>query len=418
MTYMSGFSTRIFLVLLLLPTVLYSSDLYILRNDEGDYLVKIDTNTFSTETIGALDFSTSSTGMAWHPRYGKLLVARINPSSIEKNPDFYFVDPKNAESEYLGSINLGVSTGARAAGLAIDPNSGSVYLGHMRSIFEIDLENLTATEIGRIPGETHPAISEDLVSLDSLTFDSKNNRLLSASSNLDVDPKIFSINPETGDISHFCTIVLPEGYSTFNDDWQGFHSGGIAYDSDRDVYWRVGRFEPLLELVTGEECHYTVHEEVAITAEAVSFGPMFSINPGMNDAWYDPATNGQGFLITVFPEIQQMFLAWFTYDTERPPQDTNAVLGEPGHRWLTAQGPYSGDTGSLSIYMTEGGVFDAADPPATNDGIADGTLTIEFADCTEGLVTYEMTSPSVSGQIPIQRITDDNVALCETLSGQ
>jgi formylglycine-generating enzyme required for sulfatase activity len=147
-------------------------------------------------------------------------------------------------------------------------------------------------------------------------------------------------------------------------------------------------------------------------------GLAFEINNGLNDAWYDPAIDGQGFLISVFPVIQQMFVAWFTYDTERPPDDVEAILGEPGHRWLTAQGPYAGDTATLSIYLTQGGVFDAAAPPASNDGIADGTMTIEFTDCTEGLVIYELTSPSISGTVPIQRITNDNVSLCEVLSGQ
>jgi hypothetical protein len=142
------------------------------------------------------------------------------------------------------------------------------------------------------------------------------------------------------------------------------------------------------------------------------------INQGMNDAWYNPLTDGQGFLITVFPDIKQMFVAWFTYEVKRPPDDVEALLGEPGHRWLTAQGPYAGDTATLSIYLTEGGVFDAADPPASNDGIADGTMILEFADCTEGLVTYEMTSPSISGEIPIQRISNDNVSLCNALVGQ
>lgn len=46
-----------------------------------------------------------------------------------------------------------------------------------------------------------------------------------------------------------------------------------------------------------------------------------NINAGFNDAWFNPATKGQGFLITVFPEIKQIFLAWFTFDTERPPGD-------------------------------------------------------------------------------------------------
>ena len=142
------------------------------------------------------------------------------------------------------------------------------------------------------------------------------------------------------------------------------------------------------------------------------------INAGLNDAWYNPATIGQGFLIVVFPEIKQMYVAWFTYDTERPPEDVTAHLGEPGHRWLTAQGPYDGDSASLTIYVTEGGVFDAAEPPATTDLAGNGTMTLEFADCSEGLVTYEINSPDLSGVIPIERIALDNISLCETLSLQ
>jgi hypothetical protein len=142
---------------------------------------------------------------------------------------------------------------------------------------------------------------------------------------------------------------------------------------------------------------------------------MININAGLNDAWYNPATDGQGFLISVFPEIKQMFLAWFTFDTERPPEDVTAKLGEPGHRWLTAQGPYDGDTAKLTIFMIEGGVFDAAVPPATTDPAGDGIMTLEFADCTEGLVSYEITSLGISGEIPIQRISPDNVSLCESL---
>jgi hypothetical protein len=144
----------------------------------------------------------------------------------------------------------------------------------------------------------------------------------------------------------------------------------------------------------------------------------FRINAGLNDAWFNPATNGQGFLISVFPEIRQMFLAWFTYDVQRPPEDVTAMLGEPGHRWLTAQGPYEGDTANLTVYVTEGGVFDAAEPEAITDLTGDGSMTIEFADCSEGLVTYQITSLDISGEIPIQRIVPDNLPLCESLGAQ
>jgi formylglycine-generating enzyme required for sulfatase activity len=142
----------------------------------------------------------------------------------------------------------------------------------------------------------------------------------------------------------------------------------------------------------------------------------FEINSGLNDAWFNFATSGQGFLITVFPDRKEMFLAWFTFDTVRPPADVTAFLGEPGHRWLTAQGPYNGDTANLTIFVTEGGVFDAAEPVPSTDLAGDDTLTLEFADCTEGLVNYEITSLGISGEIPIQRIALDNVALCEALA--
>ena len=147
----------------------------------------------------------------------------------------------------------------------------------------------------------------------------------------------------------------------------------------------------------------------------ISMFNTFKINPFLNDAWYNRATNGQGFFITVFPYIQQMFVAWFTYDTERPAEDVTAMLGEPGHRWLTAQGPYDGDTAELTIFVTEGGEFDAIEPKATTDLEGDGTLTIQFADCNAGLVSYEITSLGISGEIPIERIVLDNVPLCESL---
>ena len=141
----------------------------------------------------------------------------------------------------------------------------------------------------------------------------------------------------------------------------------------------------------------------------------FQINPGLNDAWFNKATNGQGVLITVFPDIKQMFLAWFTYDVERPPEDVTAFLGEPGHRWLTAQGPYEGDTATLTVFVTEGGVFDSPDPVAETDLDGDGTMILEFADCENGLVNYHIASLDISGEFPIERIAPDNVALCETL---
>jgi len=141
----------------------------------------------------------------------------------------------------------------------------------------------------------------------------------------------------------------------------------------------------------------------------------FLINAGLNDAWFNPVTAGQGFFISIYPGIKKVFLAWFTYDVERPPASVTALLGEPGHRWLTAFGDYVDDTAELVIELTQGGVFDQTNPKAvTENGY--GTMTLEFADCREGLISYDIPSLGLSGEIPIRRIAEDNVELCEDLN--
>lgn len=148
---------------------------------------------------------------------------------------------------------------------------------------------------------------------------------------------------------------------------------------------------------------------------AAAQAPVFQINAGVNDSWYNPATGGQGFFITVFPDIEKMFVAWFTYDTERPPANVTAILGEPGHRWITAFGDYSGDTAVLDIEITEGGVFNSATPPVTQT--PDGTITVTFTSCTAGTIEYDIESLSLTGTVPIQRIALDNVPICESQDG-
>jgi len=142
----------------------------------------------------------------------------------------------------------------------------------------------------------------------------------------------------------------------------------------------------------------------------------FQINAGLNDAWFNPVTSGQGFFINVFPDIGKLFLAWFTYDTERPPGTVQAMLGEPGHRWLTAFGDYSGSSAVLDIELTQGGIFNAGDPAPTQG--PDGTIAVEFENCNSGTVSYDITSIDRQGVVPIQRIALDNVALCEALMTQ
>jgi len=143
----------------------------------------------------------------------------------------------------------------------------------------------------------------------------------------------------------------------------------------------------------------------------------FKINAGLNDAWYYPVTDGQGFFITVFPDLNVVSLAWFTYDTELPPEDATANLGDPGHRWLTALGPIEGNQVLMNIDIASGGIFDTAtdiqhtDPPGS-----DGTIILTFDSCNSGTVEYDITSIDRQGIVPIRRVVDDNIVICEALN--
>lgn len=167
--------------------------------------------------------------------------------------------------------------------------------------------------------------------------------------------------------------------------------------------------------------HCTVHGAAGgigmsgnITVEGGGGGGEFQINAGLNDSWFNPATPGQGFFITVFPDITSIFLAWFTYDTERPDPSATANLGEPGHRWLTAFGEYAGNSAMLEVELTQGGVFDSSEPAV--EQTPDGTILLECADCGNCMVTYDITSAGVQGEIPIGRIAADNVPACEEMA--
>ena len=124
---------------------------------------------------------------------------------------------------------------------------------------------------------------------------------------------------------------------------------------------------------------------------------------GRDGAWYDAASPGQGFLIDAHPGNEFIFVAWFTYG-----DDTAS-----GQRWLTAQGPLQDSTADIVLYETLGGSFDDPEPSETN---AVGTMTIDFTDCRNALLTYAITDEALSGMIDIERAIPGTEALCEELA--
>lgn len=142
----------------------------------------------------------------------------------------------------------------------------------------------------------------------------------------------------------------------------------------------------------------------------------FQLNAGLNDAWYNPETPGQGIFVTVFPVISKVFVAMFMWDAERPLEDVTASLGDPGQRWLTGLGGIQGNTASINLELTSGGVFDS-ETPSVEQQSGYGTLTLTFEDCATLIVDYNLPG-SLMGTLPLQRVAGDNVSLCEDLAPQ
>lgn len=137
----------------------------------------------------------------------------------------------------------------------------------------------------------------------------------------------------------------------------------------------------------------------------------FRINKALADSWYNPDTPGQGVFLDVIEDRNSIFLGWFTYALEGEPAD------ESRHRWLTAFGPFEGSRSRLDIEWTAVDRTRPGQPPSQH---LDGHLDVEFHDCRSGLIHYAWGASGsgtflVQGEMPIRRIIDDSVALCESL---
>ena len=127
------------------------------------------------------------------------------------------------------------------------------------------------------------------------------------------------------------------------------------------------------------------------------------INEGLNAAWYEPTTSGQGFQVEVIPSSNLLFVPWYTYS-----RTTNGGGDEAEQRWFTISGNYTpGNKNALNlpIYQNTGGQFDS--PPVT-DAVQVGTASIYFNSCTNATLNYSFSDTGQSGSIALTRLTTNS----------
>jgi hypothetical protein len=113
-------------------------------------------------------------------------------------------------------------------------------------------------------------------------------------------------------------------------------------------------------------------------------------NSGLSGAWYDPATGGQGLMVTVNDSSHVVFMGWYTYALDGAASDVE------GQRWFSVQGSLeSGHSPvSLSLFESIGGAFDTNGPATT---VQTGTATLTFMNCQQAALDYEFTKGELAG---------------------
>jgi hypothetical protein len=228
------------------------------------------------------------------------------------------------------------------------------------------------------------------------------------------------------------STVFGEVYERENwDPYPGCSQGGLC-PMECGLTWKApGEGFPCQDSGGGGTLctHGTLIDRIdSLTYEAheADHGAPFAINAGLNDAWVTSQAHYQGLFVTVYEDLGLVFVAWFTFEvpaqggattTQSLQSGLPAVFGAEDQRWVTAVGAYSGNHASLNLELTTGGLFNASEPVPSQDTDY-GTLDLEFSDCSNGTVTFNVPAAGLSGNFPITRVLEENAALCETLSPQ
>jgi hypothetical protein len=355
------------------------------------------------------------------------------------------IDTESLEAQEVGPLSLPIrpDTYLIDGGMAWDPHSQTLYYALHSMLMTIDLNTLVVSnwdlvEISLLTGLAYDCANAELYGVgfgggfyaidptngahEPIPYPPGNDQDFTGLAYNQAQDILVGLKGQEGDLYLLEWRTGGDVSLLYDNPQTGKDTHSLAYDIDQNLYWSVN--------LDGELYSYDPADDFQLTLRQTGLGYLRSlayvhdhpckppptsipINYGLTDAWFNPATTGQGFFITVFPETRQMFLAWFTYDTERPPESLSAIMGEPGHRWMTAFGPYEDHTALLDIEITSGGVLDSMEPVPTQR--LDGGITLHFEDCNSGIVSYDIPSIGRQGEIPIERIVLDKVALCEEL---
>ena len=356
--------------------------------------------------------------------------------------------PDNVQSPFGASADIQVSNDNRAFSIQ---HRGAVTMGPRDSLFQsIDHGGLSrVTFITLAGGSTGPVTLEPEFAFEFILRDPSGNATtgdVQAAARM----SIFGENSQVPlfEFSGICALDLaiapdPQCFGDFNGAAVSFEPSGPGIGDEFDV---AVNFHATFQANPGEELQLetdtfgsiftdgfesgdtsawsssspdTFNASVSSSNPNVQFKIVTepNINAGMNDAWVSADAPFQGFFFTVFPDTGFFFMSLFTFDSVIPAGPDTAVFGAFDQRWVTGGGFYLDNKVTINVELTSGGIFNGSVPEASQTP-GYGTITIEFINCNEAILTYDFPSLVLSGQMTLTRVLPDNVALCQQLAGQ
>jgi len=178
-----------------------------------------------------------------------------------------------------------------------------------------------------------------------------------------------------------------------------------ALDTDPStaISWAAGGWSGYEDNSGSESDLGGTDKNIQVMLSADTQAAPFVVEPGISAAWFDPAHDGEGFLI----EIQQdnhATMYWFTFD-ENGEQAWYVAAGEVrGNRLIFPQ-----------LIQTSGGQFGPDYDPDSVLRTIDGSATFLFESCSTGTFVYEL--PDRKGRMDMLRLTRVMGANCGNYLG-
>jgi len=176
--------------------------------------------------------------------------------------------------------------------------------------------------------------------------------------------------------------------AVFTRDWSGL---GLDADPATVADWAGGHWVAY-ENELGESADFGgTDASLGFTVTTEAQPPPLVLEPGIAGAWFDPARNGEGYIIEMLPDGRSV-LYWFTYDDDGA-QD-----------WYTAVGVQDGNRLRFpEVLRVSGGVYGPGFDPQAVEREVVGAATFTWAGCDGGAMDWHLGNRR--GRAQLNRLT-------------